>query len=150
MKRTLFAAAAVAALGTVALAQAVVNPAITERKAILKTFGAAAGDMGKMVRGEQPFDAAKVKANLMVYIDGTKKLPGLFPDDSKTGGNTEALPAIWEKKAEFVAIYAKLGADAEAADKAITNVDTLKTEWPKLTANCGTCHKTFRVPPKPQ
>lgn len=147
MKRTLIAVAAAAALGSVAFAQTV-SPAIGERKAVLKTFGAAAGDIGKMVRGEIPFDAAKVKAHLKTLSDGAKKLPGLFPDNSKTGGETQALPVIWEKKAEFTAIFAKLDTDAAAADKAITSLDTLKTEWPKVTANCGACHKVFRVPPK--
>jgi cytochrome c556 len=42
---------------------------------------------------------------------------GLFPDDSKTGGDTAALPLIWEKKSEFDAIFVKLGADSTAARK---------------------------------
>ena len=101
-----------------------------------------------MMKGETPFDLAKVQASLKIIADGAPKLAALFPDDSKTGGNTQALPAIWEKKAEFTAIYTKIEADAKAASAAIKDEASFKTEWPKIGANCGTCHKSFRQPPK--
>ena len=42
-------------------------------------------------------------------------MPALFPDDSKTGGDTAALPAIWENKSDFDARFAAFGKDAAAA-----------------------------------
>jgi hypothetical protein len=36
----------------------------------------------------------------------------LLPDNSKTGGNAHALPAIWENKAELTAIFERLDRDA--------------------------------------
>ena len=39
----------------------------------------------------------------------------LFPDNSKTGGDTAALPAIWENKADFDAKLTKFVAEAKAA-----------------------------------
>ena len=149
MKRALIGAAVLAAGATVVLAQAAVSPAIKERKDLMKSVGAAAKEPGAMARGEAAFDLAKVQASLKVYAEATKKLPDLYPDNSKSGGDTAALPAIWEKKAEFVAIYAKLNKDAQAAATAIKDEASFKAEWPKVMGNCGTCHKAFKAdPPK--
>lgn len=146
MKRIFFAAAGIIAVGsTAALSQ---SAAIGQRKEGMKAVGAAAKDTGAMMRGEAPFDMAKVQAALKTYIESAKKQPDLYPDDSKTGGETTVLPAIWEKKAEFNAIFTKWAADSTAAQTAIKDEASFKTEWPKVMSNCGTCHKAFRVPPK--
>src|SRR3990172_7028171 len=54
------------------------------------------------------------------------KLPKLFPDDSKTGGDTEALPAIWENKKDFEERFLKLADAAKAAETAISDEATFK------------------------
>ena len=61
------------------------------------------------------------------------------------GGKTEALPVIWEKKAEFEAGYTKISADADAAAGAIKDEASLKAEMPKVLGNCGSCHRNFRA-----
>jgi cytochrome c556 len=145
MKRVLIAAAALVAVGTTAVLAQAVSPSIAQRKDVLKGFGAAAKEPGAMMRGEAKFDLAKVQAALKTYQEGAKKLPALFPADSKTGGDTKALPAIWENKAAFEAIYAKLDKDAATAATAIKDEPSFKTEWPKVMGNCGACHNTYRV-----
>jgi cytochrome c556 len=145
MMRVLSVVAAIAVGATAVYAQ---SAAIGQRKEILKSFGAAMKEPGAMAKGEAPFDLAKVQASLKTIAEGAPKLVNLFPDDSKTGGETKALPAIWEKKDEFVGIYKKLEADAKAASAAIKDEASFKAEWPKIGANCGTCHKTFREQPK--
>ena len=97
-----------------------------------------------MVKGEADFDLAKVQKALKVYQEQAQKLPGLYPDDSKTGGDTAALPAIWERKEEFVASYEKLAKDAARASATIKDEASFRTEWPKVMGNCGTCHKAYR------
>lgn len=145
MMRVLTVVAAIAVGATAVYAQ---SAAIGQRKDILKTFGGAMKDPSGMAKGEVPFDLAKVQASLKVLAEGAPKLAPLFPDDSKTGGETKALPAIWEKKAEFLDGFKKLEADAKAAAAAIKDEASFKTEWPKIGANCGACHKAFREPPK--
>jgi cytochrome c556 len=145
MMRLLSVLAAIAVGATAVYAQ---SAAIGQRQEILKSWGGAMKDPGGMNKGAVPFDLAKVQASLKTIADGAPKLAALFPDDSKTGGNTEALPAIWEKKEEFAGIWKKIEADAKAAAVAITDEASFKAEWPKIGANCGTCHKTFRQPPK--
>ena len=145
MMRVLSVVAAIAVGATAVYAQ---SAAIGQRKEAMKAIGGAMKEPGGMMKGEIPFDLAKVQASLKIITDGTPKLPALYPDDSKTGGETQALPIIWESKDEFTGIYQKLEVDAKAAAVAIKDEASFKTEWPKIGANCGTCHKKFRQPPK--
>ena len=142
MLRVVAAVAAIAAGATVVYAQNAT--AIGQRQAILKTFGGAAKGPGGMMKGAAPFDLAVVQASLKVLAEGSVKLKDLFPDDSKTGAETYALPAIWEKKADFSGRWDKLAADSTAAMGAIKDEASFKTEWPKIGANCGGCHKEYK------
>src|SRR5258707_23753 len=98
MKR-LVIAAAFAALGITALVAQ--SDPIAARKAIMKENGAQAKVAREMIEGKQPFDIAKAHKVLATFADVSTKAKPLFPDSSKTGGETEALPAIWENKADF-------------------------------------------------
>ena len=142
MKRALFAALLIAAGTGLALAQ---GDVVNQRQTILKTFGAGVRDPGAMLRGEAAFDIVKVKAALATIKDGAPKLAPLFPDAS-LGGTSKALPLIAQERAQFAAIFTKLAADAAAAETAITNEATFKTEFGKVLANCGACHRSYRQP----
>ena len=135
-------AAALCGLGGIAYAQNLAP--IKARQAILGSWGDAGKPIGPMLRGQQPFDLAATQKFLNVIIDGSKKLPDLFPDDSKVGEKTEALPAIWDDKPKFLAGYAKIGQDATAALALIKDEASFKAEMPKVAANCGGCHKMYR------
>jgi cytochrome c556 len=117
---------------------------IEERQKILKGMGDATKPVAAMLKGQAPFDLAAVQKALDTYIDGAKKLPDLFPDDSKTGHKTEALPKIWDEKPKFEAIYEKLGKDADAARASITDEASLKTSFPKVLGDCKACHDDYR------
>ena len=138
---------AVAALGLGLVSVAVAQDPIAARKALMKTNGQQGALGAKMVRGEEPFDLAKAKAIFASYEDAAAKMPALFPDNSKTGGETAALPAVWEKMDDFKAKLAKFGADAKAAGEKVTNVDTFKANYPEVMKNCGGCHDTYRKKP---
>ncbi len=118
---------------------------IAQRKAILKGFGDATKPIAGMLKGETPYDNAVVQKALATIIDGAKKLPALFPDNSKTGEDTAALPKIWEDKAKFEGIYTKLGADAAAAAPAIKDEATLKTNFGRIFGDCKSCHDDYRA-----
>jgi cytochrome c556 len=144
MNRILSVVAALALAATVAYAQNL--DAIKQRQEAMKAVGAAAKEPGKMHKGEATLELPKVQAALKVYQEQTRKLLNLYPEDSKTGGDTAALPVIWERKQEFLSGYEKLAQDAAAAAATIKDEASFKTEWPKVMGNCGTCHKTFRRP----
>jgi cytochrome c556 len=119
---------------------------IAARKDAMKAFGASFKDPGAMAKGEAPFDNGKVQASLKTIQETAAKAKGLFGDDTKTG-ETDTLPVAFEKKADLLARFDKLAADAKAAAGAIKDEVTFKAEWPKIGANCGGCHKEYRKPP---
>jgi cytochrome c556 len=141
MKR-LVLAAAFAALGiTAVVAQ---SDPIAARKAIMKENGAQGRIAREMIEGKQPFDLAKAHKVLTTFAEVDAKVKPLFPDSSKTGGDTEALPAIWESKADFEAKLAKFSADAKAADATVKDLDSFKAAMGTVGKNCGGCHNTYR------
>lgn len=119
------------------------NP-IAERKDAMKAVGAATRDGAAMAKGEVAFDAAKAQAVFKTYADAAKKMPTLFPDSSKTGGETTAAPKIWEDQAGFKAAFVKFEADA-AAGATVANLDGFRTAFGAATKNCGTCHEVYRI-----
>ena len=143
MIRSLSVAVLILACGSVAYAQSMGDKAIAERKALMKDQSAAGKEPSAMLKGEMPFDLAKVQASLKKLQETSAKAKTLFPDDSKIG-DTKALPVIWEKKAAFLANFDKLNADAKAAAAAIKDEASFKTEWGKVAGNCGGCHKEYR------
>jgi len=142
MLRIVATFAAIAVGATVVYAQ---SAAIGQRQQVMKSIGGAMKEPGGMMKGETPFDLAKVQASLKTLSEQPPKMKDLFPDDSKAGDHG-TLPVAWEKKAEFVAKFDKLAADATAATAAIKDEASFKAEWPKIGANCGGCHKEFRKP----
>jgi cytochrome c556 len=141
MKRSLVLATMLLIGAGAALAQ---SNAIAERQALMKANGKATGAVVAILKGG-PFDLATVQNALKTYVDAANKMPGLFPDDSKTGGDTEALPAVWTNKSDLDARFAKLGSDATAALSAITDEASFKANMPKVLSNCGGCHENYRA-----
>ncbi|MEW5423146.1 cytochrome c [Amorphus sp. 3PC139-8] len=120
--------------------------AIAKRQELMKSVGRATKAAGDMVKGEKPWDQAVAEDAMDTLIEVGTTFPSLFPDDSKTGHDTEAAPAIWEQTAEFDAKAAALAEDAEAAKMAAANgLDAFKPAFGKTARNCRDCHEQFRV-----
>ena len=76
-----------------------------------------------------------------------KKLLDYFPENTKEGFKTEALPSIWENKDEFNALMQKASDDMLKLAKAIDTADDLGAIQKKLMwSNCSACHNRFRAP----
>ena len=76
-----------------------------------------------------------------------KKLLDYFPENTKEGFKTEALPSIWENKDEFNALMQKASDDMIKLAKAIDTADDLRTIQKELMwSNCSACHNRFRAP----
>ena len=118
---------------------------IAERRALMKHDGMAAKTMFDMLKGAAPFDLATVQASLKTLSEGATKSAALFPDDSKTGGGTAALPAIWQNKSDFDARFAKFAQDVAAAQSGIVDEASFKKLAPAVFKNCGGCHELYKA-----
>lgn len=142
MKRLVAVAIALACGVTAVLAA---TDPIAERRALMKNDGIAAKKMFDMSKGTVPFDLAFVQESLKTFAIAAQKEPTLFPDNSKTGGGTAALPAIWQNKADFNARFAKFAKDIAAAQAGITDEATFKQFAPAVFKNCGGCHELYKA-----
>lgn len=142
MVRPLFAVLSLAVAATAVVAQ---QNVIEARKDLMKANGAQGRIGAAMAKGEAPFDLAKAKAIFVTYQESAAKMADLFPDNSKTGGETTAAPKIWEDMAGFKAALAKFGREAKAAEEAVKDLDSFKAQFGEVSKNCGGCHRDYRV-----
>ena len=142
MLRTMLAVSAIAIGITAVAAQ---SDPIAARKAIMKEVGAQTKTGSGMAKGEVPYDQGKAQTIFSTYVDASQKMPNLFPENSKTGGDTAALPAIWQNMADFKGKWEKFGADAKAAQASVKDADGFKTAFSGVTKNCGGCHENYRA-----
>ena len=82
----------------------------------------------------------KMNENYITLLD-------LFPENSKEGFKTEALPIIWEEKNAFNALMQKSADDMITLTSIIEDVDDIRGTLGKLMwANCKACHSKYRAP----
>jgi len=75
------------------------------------------------------------------------KLLDYFPENTKEGFKTEALPSIWENKKEFNDLMKKASDDMIKLAEAIDTAEDLRAVQKKLMwSNCSACHSRFRAP----
>ena len=92
-------------------------------------------------------DFDKAKTLMLEMSENYKTLLEYFPENSKEGFKTEALPAIWENKDEFNNLMTKSSNDMIQLTKIIETSDDVKDILGKLMwANCKACHSKFRKP----
>ena len=92
-------------------------------------------------------DFEKAKSLMIEMSENYKSLLEYFPENSKEGFKTEALPAIWENKDEFNNLMTKSSNDMIQLTKIIETSDDVKGTLGKLMwANCKACHSKFRAP----
>ena len=79
--------------------------------------------------------------------DNYIKLLDYFPENTKEGFKTGALPSIWENKNEFNALMKKASDDMIKLAKAIETAEDLRAAQKQLMwSNCSACHSKFRAP----
>ncbi len=89
-------------------------------------------------------DEAKI---LMIEMsDNYKRLLDLFPENSKTGFETKALPSIWENKDEFNLLMTKASSNMIELTSAIDETEDMKATLGKyMWSSCKSCHSKFRA-----
>src|SRR5262249_6362662 len=97
----------VAMLGFGATALVAQSDPIAARKTLMKANGDQSKIATDMLEAKQPFDLAAAKKVLATFAEAGDKAPTLFPDNSKTGGGTAAVPGVLGNKAGFTATVAQ-------------------------------------------
>jgi cytochrome c556 len=134
----------VAAAFAVAVASAQSDP-IAARQALMKNNGREDKVGSDMVRGRIPFDLAKARAMFAAFLNAASKMPNLFPENSKTGGDTSASPEIWSHIDDVKARFAKLAAESKAAQESVTDLESFKVAYRNVNQICDGCHERYRV-----
>ena len=92
-------------------------------------------------------DFEKAKTLMIEMSENYKNLIRYFPENTKEGFKTEALPTIWENKDEFNDLLNQSSKDMIKLTSIIENSDDAKASLGKLMwANCKACHSKFRAP----
>jgi cytochrome c556 len=146
MKKTAYIASALLAAAFGASAVLAQSDPVKTREALMKENNDHAKTVVRMVKGQEPFDAKAVEAAFAQWADTAQKLPGLFPENSKHGGDNRASPKIWENKKDFDEKAAAFGkAVAEHRAKAVASLDGLKAAIGPVGQACDNCHEDYRL-----
>ena len=121
-----------------------VEEIIKGRKALFsKNYSTAKRVQALASKGE--FDKAK---SLMIKMsENYKTLIEYFPDNSKEGFKTGALPLIWENKEEFNDLMKKSSDDMIKLTSLIEDSEDIRATLTQMMwSNCKACHSKFRAP----
>ena len=90
-------------------------------------------------------DFEKAKSLMLEMSENYKILIDYFPENTKEGFKTEALPIIWEEKENFNNLMTKASTDMIELAKIIENSDDIKGTLTKfMWSNCKACHSKYR------
>ena len=126
-----------------AFSEQTVEEIIKERKSIFsKNYKTAKRVQSLTSNGN--LDEAK---KLMIEMsDNYKRLLDLFPENSKVGFKTEALPSIWENKDEFNLLMTKASSNMIELTSVIDETEDVKATLGKyMWSSCKSCHSKFRA-----
>ena len=91
-------------------------------------------------------DFEKAKSLMIEMSENYTSLLEYFPENTKEGFKTEALPIIWEKKNEFNALMTKSSTDMIELASIIESSKDVKGSLGKfMWANCKACHSKYRA-----
>ena len=93
------------------------------------------------------FEVEEAEPIILEMSKNYENLLNYFPENSKEGYGTEALPIIWEEKDAFNALMQKAADDMLQLAKIMEEVDDIQATYKKLMwANCNACHSRYRKP----
>ena len=93
------------------------------------------------------FEFDEAQPYILEMSKNYENLLNYFPENSKEGYGTEALPIIWEEKDAFNALMQKAADDMLQLAKVMEEVDDIQATYKKLMwANCNACHSRYRKP----
>ena len=117
---------------------------IKGRKAIFSNNAKLAKRVNILLRD---FEVEEAEPIILEMSKNYENLLNYFPEKSKEGYGTEALPIIWEEKDAFNALMQRAADDMLQLAKVMEEVDDIQATYKKLMwANCNACHSRYRKP----
>ena len=90
-------------------------------------------------------DFDKAKKLMLEMSENYKSLIEYFPENTKEGFKTEALPIIWKDKENFNNLMSKASLDMIELTKVIEDSDDIRGTLTQLMwSNCKACHSKYR------
>ena len=126
-----------------AFSEQTVEEIIKERKSIFSKNYKTAKRVNSLASNGDIDEAKK----LMIEMSGNyKRLIDLFPENSKVGFGTEALPSIWENKDKFNLLMTKASTNMIELTSVIDETEDMKATLGKyMWSSCKSCHSKFRA-----
>ena len=120
-----------------------VEEIIKDRKALFsKNYSTAKRVQALSSKG----DFEKAKKLMLEMSENYKILINHFPENTKEGFKTEALPIIWENKDEFNELMTKSSNDMIKLVSIIEDSEDIRASLGKMMwGNCKACHSKFRA-----
>ena len=126
-----------------AFSEQTVEKIIKERKSIFSKNYKTAKRVNSLASNGDIDEAKKL---MIEMSDNYKRLLDLFPENSKTGFKTEALPSIWENKDEFNLLMTKASKNMIELTSVIDETEDMKATLGKyMWSSCKSCHSKFRA-----
>lgn len=140
---------AIALMSTAAIASAhgsADNDSIEYRQAVFHLVASHFKQMGAMIKGKKPFDAAEFQYRAD-SVDALAKMPlEGFTSAEAQDGESKAKPAIWKNMDDFKSKLSQFQTDASALAMAAKSGDmsTIKPAFGATAKNCKSCHGDYK------
>lgn len=122
-------------------------PQIIEmRKEGFNEIGWATKAINDQLKTRSP-DTQRIRVAATTIANRTPDVVHWFPAGSgrESGADTDALPAIWQERADFDALAQKLIRESQQLTRTLTSEDlsAVRTQFTSLREVCSTCHRRF-------
>ena len=122
---------------------------VKERMDAMQDMRVVTKTVSDMFKGRLEFDRKAVIDAADTYIRHSQSMADLFPDTefSRTAGDTEALPAVWDDRDDFlrrIKQFEQLSSELKNTVESEASQRKIRKSFFKAIDSCAACHKRFR------
>jgi cytochrome c556 len=121
---------------------------VKQRMDGMMTMGKSLAVIADMFKGKRNYEPRLILQSADELKKHAVEIAALFPDTetSRNGKGTEALPEIWSRNDDFLAIAAQLtnGADDLKNIARVGTLEDVRQVFGKIAKTCSSCHRDFR------